>query len=1066
MSSLFDFIAARREPESYEDAPQTEPMRPQGADRRNPSTDEKKTRRQLQMNKQAYTHNQWQELVVTFHRATGEHLSINTLAENAARAVLDQTNNVVSAVMAGAQAMGRSVSQMEVLMAHDGVMDVVNATASTKESVMPTKNDRDEERAGPWESGEGDYPFADELYDLTNPYEGEDPYEDYDPYEASRNTVEREAKLLRALGKATTEEQQVILAELDELRAGKTAAIENERSLALADTYIDRTFAPVSVHALNTSGTDWLGSIATESSLDGDETVEHKVRAEATLWFRRTSAEVKADREEFAAQAVGMARRTASLLGDVTGRAQQTFLDTVTHLHRTAGDNDQQRDSLEERSQEADANDWGLQAPPGEVEPKNWPITSPEGETTTAYDKDVEDLERSQRRMESSFTGDLWDFVASPTSADPSGQGKSSLPLGVTPGNAPEVFDNFAPEVAAVNADIDPEDESSLRAPMIQENKQEEVVQASVKTASWYCNTHEVYVGDGNRDTHAGCKLEQRKSTDSAIHTADDRPKCETCGSPLFKGDDGKWAHTYDEGPMEREPNHEAKPVTEKTSSTDDLIFQAGLDSVFSRLFEAGNPKSDGKPGEIADPSGQGVSSLPDPDDESVMWPWEIDERKASKVALKDGDEATCHCGRKIVVHDHAWYHLNSDGPIDWESHGPQTYPGKKESARTAAAVTVTDGNPSDKKFVLPAVADRGDRADLILSPTYAETFSSVESAITTFMERARANGEPATLTVYRRGVTASRTAAEGQTCEVCGDSIEHDPSSEDPSTYHHNNGEKHDHEAKPAAKESSRHQAGGLENLGDDRAEPFTKEDGEDEDDKKESSKVAASDEFQCQECDKLFKKKIGPNTHEVKCPKCGSYDTLPTAYFGRNGSLHTAAEPIADPSGQAQSQLPQADSTEDEDYVWPWELDEDGKHKNKGAADVANVATPGGSAGYPQPTASRHEAIYCTRCKGQQVVNQGGAWVNCPKCKGTGVDTKTRKEIDRDLGEDFLGDHTGSQAASKKCRECGKDMNPVDALVGGGTGKEPICNDCVEKKQKQSAFRQTVQANLAQRA
>lgn len=31
------------------------------------------------------------------------------------------------------------------------------------------------------------------------------------------------------------------------------------------------------------------------------------------------------------------------------------------------------------------------------------------------------------------------------------------------------------------------------------------------------------------------------------------------------------------------------------------------------------------------------------------------------------------------------------------------------------------------------------------------------------------------------------------------------------------------------------------------------------------------------CNECGKEFKKKIGPNTFEVKCPKCGGYDTEP---------------------------------------------------------------------------------------------------------------------------------------------------------------------------------------------
>lgn len=43
------------------------------------------------------------------------------------------------------------------------------------------------------------------------------------------------------------------------------------------------------------------------------------------------------------------------------------------------------------------------------------------------------------------------------------------------------------------------------------------------------------------------------------------------------------------------------------------------------------------------------------------------------------------------------------------------------------------------------------------------------------------------------------RTAADGQTCAVCGDAIERDPAGEDNRTWHHSNGETHDHEAKPS---------------------------------------------------------------------------------------------------------------------------------------------------------------------------------------------------------------------------------------------------------------------------
>jgi hypothetical protein len=38
----------------------------------------------------------------------------------------------------------------------------------------------------------------------------------------------------------------------------------------------------------------------------------------------------------------------------------------------------------------------------------------------------------------------------------------------------------------------------------------------------------------------------------------------------------------------------------------------------------------------------------------------------------------------------------------------------------------------------------------------------------------------------------------------------------------------------------------------------------------------------FECQECGRQFKKKLTASTVDVKCPKCGGVDTLPTDYFG----------------------------------------------------------------------------------------------------------------------------------------------------------------------------------------
>lgn len=47
--------------------------------------------------------------------------------------------------------------------------------------------------------------------------------------------------------------------------------------------------------------------------------------------------------------------------------------------------------------------------------------------------------------------------------------------------------------------------------------------EASAKTATYYCTTHQVYVGDGNRDTHSrdSCNVEQRKKKDASQKTAE-----------------------------------------------------------------------------------------------------------------------------------------------------------------------------------------------------------------------------------------------------------------------------------------------------------------------------------------------------------------------------------------------------------------------------------------------------------------------------------------------------------------------------------------------------------------
>ena len=39
-----------------------------------------------------------------------------------------------------------------------------------------------------------------------------------------------------------------------------------------------------------------------------------------------------------------------------------------------------------------------------------------------------------------------------------------------------------------------------------------------------------------------------------------------------------------------------------------------------------------------------------------------------------------------------------------------------------------------------------------------------------------------------------------------------------------------------------------------------------------------SGSTQMQCMECGHKFKKKLGKNTFEVRCPKCKGYDTEPS--------------------------------------------------------------------------------------------------------------------------------------------------------------------------------------------
>jgi hypothetical protein len=130
--------------------------------------------------------------------------------------------------------------------------------------------------------------------------------------------------LIQALATAGSLADQIKLAaELDTLDHGRTAAVRAERSLDWADTTVKETLAPRIAFERESAATDWL--------LDMEPVVPDRnaVIAEAAQWYGRVHEAVKADQDEFAEQAKGMAFKVAA--GSMS--SAQEFVDYITFLY-------------------------------------------------------------------------------------------------------------------------------------------------------------------------------------------------------------------------------------------------------------------------------------------------------------------------------------------------------------------------------------------------------------------------------------------------------------------------------------------------------------------------------------------------------------------------------------------------------------------------------------------------------------------------------------------------------------------------------------------------------------
>lgn len=114
-------------------------------------------------------------------------------------------------------------------------------------------------------------------------------------------------------------------------RTARMAAHDAARALDL--THIPAAVVPGHVHEHHTAATDWLTEVADAGwHTSSQAEAEHALIATAVAWFDRVPDVVKADPDEYAVQAHGLARRQASTHGQWAEHAQAAFLSEADRL--------------------------------------------------------------------------------------------------------------------------------------------------------------------------------------------------------------------------------------------------------------------------------------------------------------------------------------------------------------------------------------------------------------------------------------------------------------------------------------------------------------------------------------------------------------------------------------------------------------------------------------------------------------------------------------------------------------------------------------------------------------
>ncbi len=690
------------------------------------------------------------------------------------------------------------------------------------------------------------------------------------------STQQREVEILQAMGKATPSEQQVLLAELDQIRSARVA----QQAPAGVDfsAQVASRFAAVPTWTPHTSATDWLDKVV---ETPDDATAHHTAQTEATLWFSRTSPELRAHREEFAEQAMGMARRVAGPHGLAAPAIEHAFLHTVGRLHKQA----------EEQS----------------------------------------------------------------------GQAESGLPVGVpadgygdTEGN--KVLDNFQPPVDPINqAVVDQvEGDGSMRAPMVQENAQESPERTARRRTAAEYGKGQVVTEDG-KDVNEGDRVfnyyDMKWGVIRNVEAGDD---------PWFDvmHEDGTKAYlngsrisTFD--PRERYPDRFksasrqvqcqscGESFTDSSKMGAESCKNCGSSDLKMTSSRIAGYDSDGVPCCRAFYTSGGRDHEPGCFDENEKK--KTGGRRTAKVYMIV-EEWTGAIGSSPLTY--VVVSQESDGTARfWETEG-------KFDSRPDAEASIPDGaevldpvvpnlNPVSAHLRTAGI----DLTEIRIEDRSSNLFSGRDSSGARVTFRASDNDAEDLVSVMTGDLAVNFTGLTIDESEIVSSGT----------TAHLH-----------AASITEVH--AWADGFGNWHARVVTTGEvgaGEEQ---------AATDAALSRIREELAQREgpsFAPEVVGVTLNHRDSQNGTLTFYFdetnAHEASRRTASEPISSGDGNAASSLPDVQvGGENDRPMWPWELNEQGENE-PGAADVASVPTPGGSAGYPQPTASKiaaKEGDSCAEC------------------------------------------------------------------------------------------------------